>query len=235
MNKVNVIRHLAFEDLDGFAEVFRLRGLSVRYFEAGIDDLGLLGVDDDLLVVLGGPISVNQTHEFPFLRQEIELIRKRLMHDKPVLGICLGAQLIAVAAGSVVYPGTKEIGWSPLRLTEEGADSPLGLLDASAYNVLHWHGDTFHLPKGATLLASTPATPNQAFSIGRNTLGLQFHLEVTAAGLERWFIGHIGEIEATPNVSVDSLRNQTREYATTAIIAGKAVLSRWLEDICVTA
>lgn len=231
MKKVNVIRHLAFEDLDGFEQVFADAGLPVQYYEAGVDDLSVLGVDDDLLVVLGGPISANQVDEFPFLQTEIDLLKARVSQDKPVLGICLGAQLIARAAGAAVYPGNKEIGWSSLQITDAGKDSPLAAIEQSACMVLHWHGETFDLPKGARLLASTDANLNQAFSLGNRVMGLQFHMEVSEAGLQRWYIGHIAEIENTNGVSVDLLRQQAADFAAPAANSGRDFLKLWLRSL----
>lgn len=117
----------------------------------------------DLAVVLGGAIGVYDQVLYPFLKDEKDLIRKRLESQKPLLGICLGAQLIASVLKSRVYPGKgKEIGWGGVELTEAGRKSPLRFLDGYR-PVLHWHGDTFDLPEGAELLASTPVSPHQAF------------------------------------------------------------------------
>ena len=148
----------------------------------------------DLLVVLGGPIGAYEEELYPFLADELRVIERRLAAGRPVLGICLGSQLMARALGARVYPGTgKEIGWAPLQLTAAGRDSCLAPLGGGA-PVLHWHGDTFDLPKGASLLASTPRYKNQAFAWQRHGLALQCHIEATAAGLERWYIGHACEI-----------------------------------------
>src|SRR5690606_25326731 len=130
----------------------------------------------DLLVVLGGPIGVYQTDRYPFLAEEKAAIAARLGQDKPTLGICLGAQLMAEALGAPVAPtGKVEIGYGELTLTEDGRASPLRHI--AAIPVLHWHGDQFAIPEGASRLAETQEFPNQAFSRGPRILGLQFHLE----------------------------------------------------------
>ncbi len=230
MKRVNVIRHLAFEDLGCFADVLAQQGVAVQYFEAGVDDLSVLHADSDaLLIILGGPISANDVGDFPFLKTEIELLRDRIRLDKPTLGICLGAQLLARALGQAVYPGkAKEIGWMPVQLTEAGNHSPLASLEACNNVVLHWHGETFDLPDDAVLLASTDIAHNQAFRIGKHIYGLQFHLEATPQGMEKWFIGHIGEIEATEGISVAQLRADTARYAEQTVAAGRMFLQALL-------
>src|SRR5262249_51014029 len=128
--------------------------------------------------------GVYDSEEYPFLLDELELLRACLQQRLPTVGICLGAQLLASALGARVYPGPhKEIGWSPLSLTEAGAAGPLVALGAGL-PVLHWHGDSFDLPAGATLLASTALYRHQAFALGPTILGLQFHPEVLDAGTE---------------------------------------------------
>ncbi len=134
----------------------------------------------DMLVVMGGPMGVYDSEKYTWLNNEKEFIKEAIESDKYVLGICLGAQLIAAAMGAKVYPsGIQEIGWYPIELTEKG-DKLWGSLDPeNRWMVLHWHGDTFDLPEGAQLLASSKVTKNQAFLLGNNVLGLQFHLEAT--------------------------------------------------------
>ena len=231
MKTVLALRHVAFEDLGSFAPVLAERGYAIRYLEAGYDDLALVDpLTDDLLVALGGPIGVYEDEAYPFIRGALAMLRARLDAGRAVLGVCLGCQMLARALGSAVYPGgRKEIGWGPLTLTEAGHASPLAAL-ADGTPVLHWHGDTFDLPDGATLLASTDLYPNQAFAWGQRALGLQFHLETTARGLERWFIGHAGEIAHTPGLSVPALRAATAQHAVAAEERGRRCLTHWLNQ-----
>jgi GMP synthase (glutamine-hydrolysing) len=228
MKLATVIRHVHFEDLGAFASVLERQGYEITYLDAGVDVMpGPRADQTDLLVVLGGPIGAYEDDLYPFLGNELAMIRRRLEKNQPVLGICLGAQLIARALGARVYPGSaKEIGWSILELTEAGRQSPLALLEAVP--VLHWHGDTFDLPAGATRLASTAVCANQAFALGTQVLAFQFHPEATEDGFERWLIGHACEIAATPGVSVPELRAQTRALAANCARQGQLCLEAWL-------
>lgn len=207
---IYAIQHLAFEDLGSLEDVFYQLGFRVRYFEAGIDDLTKAFDYEGLTIILGGPIGVYEAADYPFLQQEIDLLKVRLEKNLPTLGICLGAQLIAHALGAKVYAGhQKEIGWSPLeiRLATNNVLTPL-----ADTPVLHWHGDTFDLPEQATLLASSQVYSNQAFQVGSNILALQFHIEVAAESLEKWLIGHTCELRHA-NVNIQNLRNQNQQYA----------------------
>ena len=230
---VNVIRHLAFEDLGSFASVLQVQGYKINYIEAAVDDLQQLdAVADDLLIILGGPVSVNDAEDFPFLALEINLLKQRIAADKPTLGICLGAQLIACALGSKVYSGNeKEIGWYGLSLTTPGGHSALRYLAAEHCSMLHWHGETFDLPENALLLAGSEKYRNQAFSYGKNILALQFHPEITQQGMEKWFVGHIGEIMQTEGVSVTQLRKHTQQNANQLEVQAELFFNSWLNEV----
>ena len=224
------IRHVHFEDLGVFEPVLEQRGYAIRYVEAGLDDLGVVDpAVPDLLVVLGGPIGAYEEDRYPFLRSELDLIAARLKSGKPILGICLGAQLMALALGAAVKPGpAKEIGWGPLTLTDAGRESPLGHFGAAP--VLHWHGDMFELPAGAERLASTEACPNQAFSLGPSVLGCQFHPEAGGTGFERWLIGHAAEI-AGAGLSPEALRQETGRYGPASAERGRRMIAGWLDRL----
>jgi GMP synthase (glutamine-hydrolysing) len=218
-----------FEDAGLIDRILEERAIELDYLEVPSSDLTKIDLlFPDLLVILGGPISVYEEEHYPWLKLETELIRSRLEARRPTLGICLGAQLMAKALGARVYPGpTKEIGWAQVTLTEEGRRSPLVHVDATP--VLHWHGDTFDLPEGAARLASTELTPNQAFAIGNHALGLQCHLEAHGRDLERWFVGHAAEIAATPSVSVQTLRADTNKYSAALERCGRLAFHAWLD------
>ena len=228
-----VIRHVACEDLGNLEQVLQQRSLVVRYVEAGVDDLAQLNpLAPEVLVVLGGPVGVYQEQDYPFLTDELRVLERRLAADLPTLGICLGAQLMARALGAKVYAGPrKEIGWSPLQLSEAGRRTCLAQLAKRETAVLHWHGDTFDLPAGATHLASTPAYENQAFAWGTRGLALQCHAEVTARGLERWFISHAHEVDLTPGLSVGQLRKDTQGYAPRLQVRAASCWQTWLHEV----
>ena len=232
MRRALIVRHLAFEDLGAFAPALQDAGYEPHYRDAGIDALGAITAEGtDLVIVLGGPISANDDErDFPFLREELRLLRERLKANRPTLGICLGAQLMARALGSSVHPAAApEIGFAPLDLTKEGAESCLVPYSHEPM-ALHWHGEIFELPKGARRLAATPRCANQAFALGPNIIGFQFHPEADQAGFERWLIGHIGELRRL-GIAPDALRRDAARHG--EAIAGKArqVLQGWLAGL----
>jgi GMP synthase (glutamine-hydrolysing) len=228
--QILAIRHVAFEDLGSFESVLKARGHDIRYIDAATDDLAALPHDLPApLFVLGGPIGAYEEPLYPFLNAELRFIEKRLAAKLPIVGICLGAQLMARALGARVYPAqAKELGWAPIALTEAGAHSVLKPLGNGP--VLHWHGDTFDLPESATCLASTAICENQAFSVGTTALALQFHIEAEAKGLERWYIGHTMEL-ALASIAVPTLRAQSQDLAPAAAARGNACLTAWLDAL----
>jgi len=132
------------------------------------------------LVVMGGPMGVYEEGRYPFLRDEMRLLEKAIAADLPVLGVCLGSQLLAAVLGAAVTPGArKEIGWHTVTLSDDALADPLWSGLPRSFPALHWHGDVFARPEGATMLASSELTPHQAFRYGRAAYGILFHLEVT--------------------------------------------------------
>jgi GMP synthase (glutamine-hydrolysing) len=226
MKNAVAIRHVAFEDAGTLEGVLADRGIALRYLEAGVDDLAP-AKDTDLLVVLGGPIGIYETDRYPFITGELAIIEAALKQGTPVIGICLGCQALAAVLAARVYPGQqKELGWDEMILTAEGKASPLGAIEG--VRVLNWHGDTFDLPQGATRLASTAITPNQAFTYGPKVLALQFHVELPERDLEKWLIGHTLEL-ANSKVDLAEMRATTARYAPAANAASRKLFNAWLD------
>lgn len=226
------LRHVAFEDLGLLAPVLDREGWDVSFRDAPSDDLADRSISDaDLLIVLGGPLGVYDTDDYPFLVSEIALLESRLSRNLPTLGICLGSQLMARALGCRVFKGpVKEIGWGAVDLNREGRASSLAGLQGDDAVVLHWHGDTFDLPAGATRLASNENYENQAFAHGHNALALQFHLEADPQRLEEWYVGHAAELSAA-KISVPGLRAATQRHAHGVAARADRVFTDWLRQI----
>ena len=179
--KVHVLQHVPFEGLGAIEPWLRARNAEVaytRFFESE----ALPAVDDiDFVIAMGGPMSVNDEIELPWLAAEKRFVASVIHSGKSVLGVCLGAQLMAAALGSRVYPGPqKEIGWFDIASPPaEGQITGETFRFPDRLKVFHWHGETFDVPTGAARLASSPVCANQAMQIGRRAIGLQFHLETT--------------------------------------------------------
>ncbi|MGK9337965.1 glutamine amidotransferase [Sinorhizobium meliloti] len=223
-----VLQHVHFEDLGSFLEPLLAAGYSIRYSSVG--DADFCSGDPlapDLLVVLGGPVGVYEEEAYPFLAAQRAFLAARVASRSPTIGVCLGAQLIASALGARVFPsGIKEIGFSRLTLTDAGRSSPLRHLDG--VDVLHWHGDTYTLPSGAANLASSALVEQQAFALGRNILGLQFHPEAeTDQRFERWLVGHAAELAAA-KIDPAALRLEAQKHGKALKDAAALMLRDWL-------
>lgn len=230
MKQAVAIRHLAFEDLGLLEPLLLELGYAVSYLDAGVDRLDQLLLRADLLIILGGPISANDQAIYPFLTDELALLQQRLTQQKPTLGICLGAQLMALALGAEVTPMSgKEIGYGPVTLTRTGLNSPLSAL-ADSPEVLHWHGEQFSLPEGAAGLARTRRCNCQAFALGHYALGLQFHLEADPARLEQWLIGHCSELEHA-GIDPALIRHQAEQLSAGVATTGRRVFLQWLTSL----
>jgi len=183
--RVHVLQHVPFEGparIKDWAERAGHTVTSTRLFQQET----LPKIDDvDFVVVMGGPMGANDDEKFRWIRGEKQFLEAAITKKKRVLGVCLGAQLLAQVLGAKVYPNReKEIGWYPIEMDQPSArQTPLNVLPQKV-NVFHWHGDTFDLPKGAVHLAKSAACENQAFAFNAHVIGLQFHLEVSMTEVE---------------------------------------------------
>ena len=185
--RVVVFQHLACEHPGIWREFLREDGADVRTVELDAGDAIPSLDESDALLVFGGPMNVDEHHRFPWLAPETAAIRDAALGGLPVFGVCLGAQLLARALGARVTKNPEpEVGLLPVQLTNAGASDPLFVGWPRQAPVVQWHSDTFALPAGATLLATSPACRHQAFRYGSRAYGLQFHPEVTADMVAEW-------------------------------------------------
>ena len=233
MRRVLVFQHVAFEILGTLNPLLKSAGMRIRYVNFGRDPDARPNLDGyEGLVVLGGPMNVDQIDRFPHLRTEIEAIQDALDRDIPVLGICLGAQLIARALGAPVGPAVqKEIGWYDVSVSDPGREDPLLSGFEPTERIFQWHGDTFDLPHGAVHLASSDLCANQAFRYGDKVYGFQFHLEVDAPLIERWLSipVHRAEIAALDGaVDPDQIRRETTHRIAGACDLSDRTFGQWI-------
>jgi GMP synthase-like glutamine amidotransferase len=181
-----VLQHIACEPPGAYEDVLDAHDVALHRVELDEGEPLPDWHGFDAIVAMGGPMSVNDEDEHPWLVAEKALIRDAAHAGVPVFGVCLGVQLLASSLGARVYAGERqEVGLLPVTLTDEGRADPVFGAEPEQFVTLQWHGDTFDLPPGATLLASSPAYPNQAFRLGR-AYGVQFHLEVSAPMAQEW-------------------------------------------------
>ncbi len=233
MRKLLVFQHVPYEPLGTLDAQFRDAGFRIRYVNfARFERVKLDARRYHGLVVLGGPMSVNDADRLPHLHQEMDALRVAIDAGVPVLGICLGAQLIASALGAAVVPNpVKEIGWSTVRPTSAGSRDALFKHLGRSEQIFQWHGDTFELPDGAELLAETDACRNQAFRYADNVYGLQFHLEVDEALIRRWLSTPAmrKEIEVLDGaVETEAVLAQTKRYIGRSMRLSRAVFSTFI-------
>ena len=230
-SRVYVFQHVACEDLGTFAETLAARGFHADYVRLFAGEQ----LPDDwstatALILLGGPMSVNDESRYAYLAAEKAIIREALERQVPTLGVCLGAQLLAAAAGSRVFPGVRpEIGWSPVSLTMEGRQDPVLSMLAQLAAVFHWHGETFDLPHGAMRLAFSALTMNQAFRLGQTAYGLQFHLEVDAPMIDSWVRTYPNDLGADADATARRITADTHEHAVALRTAAAHALQSFLD------
>lgn len=233
MKRLLVFQHVPHEILGTFNPQLKDVGFRIRYVNFGRTPDAQPNVEKyDGLIVLGGPMCLSQRDNYPHLDTEIEAIRTAMEQQMPILGICLGAQLIAAALQARVHRNpVKEIGWYDVSPTDAGRKDPLFRFFRSSEKIFQWHGDTFDIPHDAVCLASSPDCANQAFRYGDRVYGLQFHLEVDAPLIERWLKtpAHIRELEELgPDITADNIRAETPQYIDDSTRLGEQLFGEFI-------
>ncbi len=216
---IAVLRHIGVEGLGSIEEVLKARNLTYQYIDTWRDPLPSRVSDYRAVVILGGPMGVYEQDKYPFIKQELFLIEEARRLNIPVIGICLGSQMIAQALGGRVYKGgTKEIGWYDVHFTTYASDDKLfssvqaAKGKSATMKVFQWHGDTFDLPGDAVLLASSKLYTNQAFRVG-SIYGLQFHIEVKEADIKNWINEYKAELNTLgKTIAVNKILEDTGKY-----------------------
>lgn len=225
-----VLQHHDSIHLGNLEPVLREHGYEVRVVDTLREDVrGIDPTAADLVVVLGGDMGAYEHELFPALRDEVDLLTRRLAAKLPVFGVCLGSQLMASALGSEVYRGpSNEIGFRSVEPTQEGAASAVRHI--AGVPVMEWHSDTFDLPAGTIRLAGSPEYGNEAFGIGNWALAVQFHPEVTEEMHEAW-LASAGPELAAEGLDADDLRRERARYAPGMQSASRAMFSEWLDGL----
>lgn len=226
-----IIRHVPHEGIAAYREPVEAAGYHLDRIDVADPAFGSLDLrEPDLLIMMGGPMSVYEQDRHPWIACQMKRLALRLEQDRPTLGVCFGAQMIAAACGAEVYRGpVKEVGFHKITVADSPAAAPLR--HVADVPVLHWHGDTFTLPQGAERLASSERYPNQAFRRGKNVLGLQFHAEMGEdPRFHVWTEAWPGDI-TDAGQTVEQLRQDHQDYGPGAVAAGKAMIAEWLTTI----
>ena len=233
MAKIYVLQHHPTENLGTIADALEAAALAWQYVRVNDGQQlpeNMKGAGG--LIIMGGPMAVYQTDRYPWLREEMRLIEDAVKSNLPVLGVCLGAQILAAALGAKVdrNPNGKEIGWHPIRLHDSAKDDRLLRGMPATITPFHWHGDIFELPAGAVSLASSEKTPCQAFRHGDKTYGFQFHIEVTQEGVAAMAAAFAKEL-IRENIPADRMIAQAAEFLPQLEKISDTVFSRWASPI----
>ncbi len=228
---VLIIKHIEIEG-PGLIEDCLIKG-KIQHRMINLETNPEFPILDDFthIILLGGPMNVYEEDQYPFLKPEDLFIKEAVQRGKRILGICLGAQLIAKALGARVYKAAvKEIGWYPVSVTEDGALDPLFSFLPKSFAAFQWHGDTFDLPSAGKLMATSSPVRNQAFRYGENAYGLQFHFEILEGMIQEWMKGYEKEFNEgeRPRFSKEKILEDTRRNWAGYSNRGKTFISQFL-------
>ncbi len=232
--KIIVFQHVPYEPLGTLDPLLKEAGFRIRYVNFGRDPGSRPSLDGyEALIILGGPMNSDQIETYPNLIAEVEIIREAVDRGISVLGICLGAQLLAKAlGGSVVKNKTREIGWNDVELTAAGASDPVLSTFQNRQRVFQWHEDGIELPPGTHHLAASKHSRVQAFRHGEQTYGFQFHLEVTESLIDRWLTVPANQAtlkDEAGRIKPDHIRQESSASIAALEALSRETFSRWID------
>lgn len=231
MKRVLAIRHVGHEGAGSIETLLKRNGIQLEYWDIALNSDEDHTLDDfDGFLIMGGPMGVYECARHPFLKKEFSFVRKIIKSEKPVIGFCLGAQILAHCLDAKVYPGSfREIGWYPVTPTPEGLlDQQLGCStqENRVIDVFEWHGDTFDLPKNSVRLFLNDNYANQAFKYGGHVYGFQFHFEITTKMIAEWLEIGAEELRRFPEIK----GSEILEQSTSRIQAMEKFCERFIQD-----
>lgn len=231
MKSALIIRHVPYEGVAGYREPIEAAGYALDRIDVGDPAFATLDLcTPDLLIMMGGPMGVYETDRHPWIACQLRRLAVRLEADRPTLGVCFGAQMMAAAMGGEVYAGPrKEVGFHPVTLSPDAGPTPLRHLEDVA--VLHWHGDTFTLPEGVELLASSAIYAHQAFRRGPNLLALQFHAEMGEDARFGEWVRQWPESVVEAGHDCASFQVEHDALGPVAVAAGRRMIAEWLAGV----
>jgi GMP synthase (glutamine-hydrolysing) len=231
MKRALIIRHVPHEGVAGYRAPIEAAGYAIDRVDVSDPAFGTLDLrEPDLLIMMGGPMGVYEQELYPWIGCQLKRLALRLEADRPTLGVCFGAQMIAAALGADVYAGpVKEVGFHPIKVHDAAREGPLRHL--VAVPVLHWHGDTFTRPEGVELLASSHLYEHQAFRRGPNLLALQFHAEMGEDERFHTWVEQWPEAVCETCGDTERLRAAHDEHGPGAVAAGRAMIGDWLQGL----